>query len=139
MTIIIDSSYFFALKAKDDKNHLRSLEILRDLKKNNKTQKITLFLVLNETITLAVARYNAKFHYVDRFYDLFWGDERFFQLVELIPLEYNEIFNTLKKYCTPKRLLSFVDASILYLYQRLNADYILSFDSHFDQIAKRLF
>jgi predicted nucleic acid-binding protein len=139
MTIIIDSSYFFALKAKTDKNHLRSLEILKELKKKNKSQKISLYLVLSETITLAVSRYNANFHYVDRFYELFWGEERFFQLVQLIPLEYKEVFIILKKYCTPKRMLSFVDASILYLYQRLNADYILSFDSHFDHIAKRLF
>ena len=139
MTIIIDSSYFFALKAKNDKNHLRSLEILRELKKKSKSQKISLYLVLSETITLAVSRYNANFHYVDRFYELFWGEEKFFQLVQLIPFEYKEVFIILKKYCTPKRILSFVDASILYLYQRLNAVYILSFDSHFDNIAKRLF
>ncbi len=53
--------------------------------------------------------------------------------------EYQKIFDILRKYSAPKRLLSFVDASLIYLYQKVNATYILSFDSHFDQITSRLF
>lgn len=139
MTLVIDSNFFFALKAKNDKNHLRSLEILNDIKKNNKKLKITPYLVLNETITLAVSRYKANLHYLDKFYELFWGEDKFFQIIQLIPSEYEEVSHILKKYCTHKRLLSFVDASLIYLYEKKNADYILSFDSHFDHISKRLF
>ncbi len=139
MTIVIDSNFLFALKAKRDRNHVRSLEILNDLEKNNKKSKITSYLVLNETITLAVSRYKANSHYLDEFYKLFWGEDRFFQLIQLIPSEYKDVFSILKKYCTPKRLFSFVDASLIYLYEKKNADYILSFDSHFDHITNRLF
>jgi len=139
MTIVLDSNFLFALKAKRDKNHDRSLEILNEIKKNNEKLKITTYPVLNETITLAISRYKANLHYLDELYRLFWGEEKFFQLIPLIPSEYEEVFHTLKKYCTPKRLLSFVDASLIYLYEKHNADYILSFDSHFDHIAKRLF
>ncbi len=53
--------------------------------------------------------------------------------------EYKTVFNDLKKYTTPKRLLSFIDASLIYLYQKYNGDKILSFDSHFDSILKRLY
>ena len=42
-----------------------------------------------------------------------------------------------KKYITPKRLLSFTDATLIYLFQKLKADYIISFDSHFDNILDR--
>lgn len=139
MTIVLDSNFLFALKAKRDKNHLRSLEILKEIKKTNKKLKITPYLVLNETITLAISRYKANFHYLDKFYELFLGEDKFFQLIQLIPSEYEEVIHTLKKYCTPKRMLSFVDASLIYLYENKNADYILSFDSHFDHIANRLF
>lgn len=139
MTIVIDSNFLFALKAKRDRNHVRSLEILNDLEKNNKKSKITSYPVLNETITLAVSRYKANSNYLDEFYKLFWGEDRFFQLIQLIPSEYKDVFSILKKYCTPKRLLSFVDASLIYLYEKKNADYILSFDSHFDHITNRLF
>ena len=36
-------------------------------------------------------------------------------------------------------MLSYVDASLIFLYQKYKADYILTFDSHFDNILERLY
>lgn len=139
MTIVIDSNFFFALKAKNDKNHNRAQEILIELKEKGKDLLITNYLVINETLTLTVARFNGNTHYVEKMYELYWGEEIFAKKILMTPAEYLEIYNLLKKYCSPKLLLSYVDASILYLFQKYNCNYILSFDRHFDKIAVRLY
>lgn len=86
-----------------------------------------------------VARFNGNPFHLDKMHKLFWGDDNFFQIEYLMQDEYNTVFNDLKKYTTPKRLLSFVDASLIFLYQKYNAEKILSFDSHFDNILNRLY
>ncbi len=139
MTIVIDSNFFFALKAKNDKNHNRAQEILIELKEKGKDLLITNYLVINETLTLTVARFNGNTHYLEKMHELYWGEEIFVKKILMTLAEYLEICNLLKKYCSPKLLLSYVDASILYLFQKYNCNYILSFDGHFDKIAVRLY
>ena len=68
---------------------------------------------------------------------LFIGKDNFFNIVQFGAQEFAEIVEIYKKYITPKRLLSFTDASLIYLFQKLNADYIISFDSHFDNSLDR--
>jgi len=58
---------------------------------------------------------------------------------DILGNDYEKIYDVLTKYCTSKRLLSFVDASLIYMYNKHNAEYILSFDSHFDNITNRKF
>jgi predicted nucleic acid-binding protein len=137
--IILDTSFLFALKAKNDKNHNRALEILEELLEDYKDIKITTYSVLNETLTLVVFRYHGSIHYLQYYYDLFWGTENFFKIVKIEKKEYKKIYKTLEKYCTQERQLSFVDASLIYLYKKNKAKYIISFDSHFDNIIKRIY
>lgn len=139
MTIIIDSNFLFALKAKRDKNHSRAIEILNLLEEKYKKLKITSWLVVGETLTLAVSRFNGETRYIEVFYKLFWSEDTFFEIIQFNFDEYAEIYNILKKYSTPDRLLSFVDASLIFLYKKMKAEYILSFDSHFDTISNRMF
>lgn len=139
MTIIADSNFLFALKFSKDKNSERAIEILNELEENYKGLIITNYLVINEAMTLIVARTKANSHYLKKMIDLIWGPEKFFKIDLMTHEEYERINSTLTKYCTPKRLISYVDASILFLYEKYNAEYIISFDSHFDNIAKRLY
>jgi predicted nucleic acid-binding protein len=138
MTIIVDTNFLFALKAKKDKNRDRAIEIFRDFN-DNKQELITSYHIVSEVLTLAISRSFGDISFLEQIYNLVLGDEKIMILYQFTPSEYQKIFDILRKYCTPKRLLSFVDASLIYLYEKLNADYILSFDSHFDHIAKRLF
>ena len=138
MTIIVDTNFLFALKAKKDKNRDRAIEIFRDFN-DNKQELITSYHIVGEVLTLAISRSFGDISFLEQIYNLVLGDEKIIKLYQFTPGEYQKIFDLLRKYCTPKRLLSFVDASIIYLYEKLKADYILSFDSHFDHIAKRLF
>jgi len=136
MTILIDSNFLYALKAKNDKYSDRASEILLSL--NEKEIFLTNYLVLNETLTLAITRSKANKSFIDKIQELIWGQENFFRIIQLTPHDYKEVFEVLQKYSTPKKLLSFVDASLIFLNKKVNARAILSFDSHFDGIISRL-
>ncbi len=137
MTIILDSTFLYALKAKNDKYSERASEILLDLNENELL--LTNYLTLNETITLAVARSNSNTSFLKKIFEIIWGQERFFKIIQLTPHDFKEVFEVLRKYGTPKKLLSFVDASLIFLNKKVNAKAILSFDSHFDGIISRLY
>ena len=137
--IILDTNFIFALKAKNDKNYIRANEILENLFEKYSDIKITSYSVLTETFTLAVSRYYGNIRYLNNYYDLFWGSENFFKIINVENNEYKKIYQILEKYCTQKRQLSFVDASLIYLYKKHKAKHIISFDSHFDNILNRLY
>jgi len=137
MTIILDSSFLYALKAEKDKYSERALEILLDL--NEKELLLTNYLTLNETITLAAVRSNANTSFMEKIFEIIWGQENFFKIIQLTAHDYREVFEVLRKYTTPKKILSFVDASLIFLNKKVNASAILSFDSHFDGIISRLY
>ncbi|TXT63516.1 MAG: PIN domain protein (modular protein) [Promethearchaeota archaeon] len=137
--ILLDTSFLFAIKAEKDKNYQRANEILDILIAQYNELKIIPYSVLNETITLAVARFNANKHYLKTYYDLFWGSERFFEIIGFEIKEYSKISQVLIKYCSGKKKLSFTDASLIYIYEKYDAKAIVSFDSHFDNILTRLF
>ena len=139
MTVIIDSNYLFALKSKKDKNHERSLELMNELKENYNKPIITNYLVINELLTLVNSRFKGNTYYLDEYFKLIWDDDNFFKIVQLLPEHYKESYEVLKKYTNPKRLLSFVDASLIFLAKNVKAKALLSFDNHFDGIISRLY
>lgn len=139
MTIIVDSNYFFALKSKKDKNHQRSLNLLKDLKEKYKKPIITNYLVISELLTLVNSRFKGNIYSLDNYYKLIWGEDNFFKIIQFLPEQYKESYEILKKFTTPNRLLSFVDASLIYLGNIVNARAILSYDNHFDGIISRLY
>jgi predicted nucleic acid-binding protein len=136
--IILDTGFLFALKAEKDKNFKRANEILDDLFEKGRDLVLTSYLVLNETITLAVSRFNGNLKKIKLYYDLFWGVENFFKIVHFEGDEFRKIYLTLEKYLSPEKQLSYVDASLIYLFEKHKADYIVSFNRHFDYIINRL-
>lgn len=139
MSIILDSNFIFAISFKQDKNFKRAYEIFTKLKENDARPLLTNNLVVEETITLVVARFNGNPFHLDKIRELMWGNDNFFQIEYLTQDDYKDMFNILKKYTTLKRLLSCVDASLIFLYQKFNAEKIISFDGHFDGILDRLY
>ncbi|MBD3194416.1 MAG: PIN domain-containing protein [Candidatus Lokiarchaeota archaeon] len=137
--ILLDTGFLFALKSEKDKRHIRANQILDLLLEKYNEPKLIPYLILNETITLAISRYNGNMDYVKNYYSLFWGDECFFKIIKIEQEAYQQIYKILEKYCNKKRKLSFTDASLIYLYKELHAKYIVSFDGHFDNIVNRVF
>ena len=138
MIIILDTNFLFALKSKKDKYHERAYELFTEVNKN-KTKYFTNYFILNETFTLAINRSRGNLSFLEHYISLFFGKDNFFQLIQNNPQEFVDIIEICKKYIAPKSLLSFADASLIYLYQKINADYLISFDSHFDNILIRKF
>lgn len=138
MIIILDTNFLFALKSKKDKYHERAYELFAEVNKNQ-TKYFTNYFILNETFTLAINRSRGNLSFLEQYISLFFGKDNFFQLIQNTPQEFVDIIEICKKYIAPKSLLSFADASLIYLYQKINADYLISFDSHFDHILTRKF
>jgi len=136
--IILDTSFLFALKSKKDQYHKRAYEILNEFE-GEKTKYFTNYFIMNETLTLAISRSQGNISFFEKYIALFFENDNFFQVLQNAPQEFKKIIEICKKYITSKRLLSFSDASLIYLYQKLNANYIVSFDSHFDNILNRKF
>lgn len=138
MIIILDTSFLFALKSKKDQYHKRAYEILNEFE-GEKTKYFTNYFIMNETLTLAISRSHGNISFLEKYIALFFENDNFFQVLQNTPQEFKKIVEICKKYITSKRLLSFSDASLIYLYQKLNANCIVSFDSHFDNILNRKF
>ncbi len=136
MIIILDTSFLFALKSRKDKYYQRAYELFTE-KKN--TKYFTNYFILNETFTLAINRSRGNLSFLEHYISLFFGKDNFFQVIQNTPQDFVDIIEICKKYITPKSLLSFADASLIYLYQKINADYLISFDGHFDHILTRKF
>ncbi|MBY9012069.1 MAG: type II toxin-antitoxin system VapC family toxin [Candidatus Lokiarchaeota archaeon] len=138
MIIILDTNFLFALKSRKDQYHQRAYELLNEIQKEN-SKYFTNNFILNETFTLAIYRSRGNLSFLEQYINLFFGKDNFFQVIQSTQDEFVNIIEICKKYVTPKRLLSFADASLIYLYQKINADYLLSFDNHFDNILTRKF
>ena len=136
MIIILDTGFLFALNSKKDRHHTRAYEIFDEINKQ-KTKYFTNYAVMDETLTLATIHSHGNISFLNSFVALFIGKDNFFNIVQFGAQEFAEIAEIYKKYITPKKLLSFTDASLIYLFQKLKADYIISFDSHFDNILDR--
>ncbi|MBA7507495.1 hypothetical protein ES706_06214 [subsurface metagenome] len=138
MIIILDTSFLFALRSKKDQYNERAYEIFNEFEEEN-PKYFTNYSIMNETLTLAINRSHENISFLEKYIALFFGNDNFFQVIQNTPQEFPEIVEVCKKYGTSKRLLSFTDASLIYLYQKFNADYVVSFDSHFDNILNRKF
>ena len=136
MIIILDTGFLFALNSKKDQHHTRAYEIFDKINKQN-TKYFTNYAIMDETLTLATKRSHGNINFLNSYVALFLGKDNFFNIVQFGAQDFAEIVEIYKNYITPKRLLSFTDASLIYLFQKLKADYIISFDSHFDNILDR--
>ncbi len=137
MGILLDTGFIYALKDENDSFHLQAVDLFKSMNWDELSPVITNNLVVNEVFTLAVYRSLGNQNVLDSLRNLFWGTEKFFRILE-VPFEsYEEISRILSKYLSSKKLLSFVDASLIFSAKILKYNQIISFDSHFDGILSR--
>jgi len=136
MIVILDTNFLFALRSKKDKYHERAYEIL-DIFEKESSLYFTNYLTMNETLTLAIKRSHGNISFLEKYIELFIGADSFFQVMQITAQDIDKIVEICKNFINSKRLLSFTDASLIYLYQELKADWIASFDGHFDTILNR--
>jgi predicted nucleic acid-binding protein len=138
MTFILDTSFLFALRERKDKYHLRALNIFKSLEGLDKINLITNIFIVGETYTLMNSKTQNNKAAIRDLDNLFWGEDNFFIINFFTFEEYFQISHILNKFSTSKKILSFADASIIYLSNILKCDSVISFDNHFDGILKRI-
>jgi predicted nucleic acid-binding protein len=139
MATLLDTCFLYALKDQDDPKHEEAQEILKKLISPQYFPLVTSSAVVSETYTLMMFRSNGNISKLTILDNMFWGRERFFQIIYLDSRDFQEIATYIKKYSSPKKQLSFVDASLIYLGNKIKSTQIISFDSHFDGILTRIF
>lgn len=137
--IVLDSSFLYALLIKKDKNHERAQTILKNLKWEKLGPVVTIGLVVNETFTLMNMRTKGNIAAIEQLNDIFYGEKKFFSILYLNEEDFKSSVNIMKRYSKKERILSFIDAALIYLAKRLRYENIISFDSHFDGILTRIF
>ena len=138
MGILLDTCFLYALKDRHDPKYEQAQKILKNLPSSNVNRLITASTVVNETYTLMMYRSKSKNKAFTPLNNMFWGKTNFFEIIFFNKNDFQEIANTMEKYSSPKKLLSFVDASLIYLGTELNIQQIVSFDAHFDGILTRI-
>jgi len=138
MGVILDSGFLYSLKVKHDQRHSSALQIFKGTDWNSLGLIITTDLVVSEVYTLTNIRTKGNPQAIERVNQLMWGPENFFTIYWLNADDYKEIGKILTKYSNRNRILSFVDASLIYIAQKFEISNIISFDSHFDGILTRI-
>ena len=138
MGILIDTNFFYALHRKNDKNHNAAKRIFNSDIWKLKGPAITSSLVINETYTLAIYRTKLNKKLLKDLDLFFWSEDRFFGIEIFALKDYHNISIMLSQYGSTKKLLSFVDVSLMYIGKNRNYKTIISFDSHFDGLFERI-
>ena len=136
--ILLDSGFFFSIRVKNDSKHAIATKVLKETNWASLGAIVTNNLVISETYTLVNMRTKSNPEIIGSLHSLFWGDDKFFQVIYHDDPESQDIERILVKYSSPNRILSSVDASLIYLAGKFDDVSIISSDAHFDGIIHRI-
>lgn len=132
--IFIDTGGFVATRNEDDENYNTAKEMMKSILKNEYGAVYTSDYVFNETVTIAYIRTQDKKFSIDL--GNYILKSKIIRLIFATIEDFNTSWDLFLKYKDKK--LSFTDCNILSIMNRLNIEYIFSYDSHFDGFKKRL-
>ena len=135
MAVFIDTSIFVAVRNKRDRNHHRARELMKRALMAEFGVIHTSDYVIDEAVTTALAR--------TRNHEIAVNTGRYIldsERVEKLSISREDFKLAWGKFQTIKdRFLSFTDCTSLALMERHGIERIMSFDSHFDGLAERLY
>jgi hypothetical protein len=135
MAVFIDTSIFVAVRNKRDRNHQRARELMKRALTAEFGVIHTSDYVIDEAATTALAR--TRNHQIAVNTGRYILDSERIEKLAVSPEDFKlawSKFQTIKD-----RLLSFTDCTSLALMERRGIERIMSFDSHFDGLAGRLY
>jgi predicted nucleic acid-binding protein len=138
MKVLIDTSFIYGLFIKRSPNHENAQKKLERMFENGPSD---IFLTINYVVQESYAVFCNRIHnstYLNTLDDFFYGKNCFFEIlyVRADKTKDQEISKIMKENrdMKPKKVLSFVDASLIYMAKEISADAILSFDRHFEKV-----
>jgi predicted nucleic acid-binding protein len=134
MAVFVDTSVWIAARNLDDVNHLRAKEILTSMLKGELGEIYTSDYILDEVVTLMLKRTKRLELAIEMGeYILKSPRIRKLRITEEIFDDAWKKFKSLKG-----KLMSFTDCTSLVLMEKRGIEYIASFDSGFDGLARRI-
>jgi predicted nucleic acid-binding protein len=138
MKVLIDTSFFYGLYIKKSPNYENAQIILNKIYNEGQEH---IFITTNHVVQESYSVFSNRIHdsaYLKILDDLFYGENSFFEILYISAdkAKDQEIIKIMKKYLNqnPKKILSFVDASLIFIADAISADAIISFDKHFENI-----
>ena len=138
MSVLVDTSFLFALKNLDDENHSRAVELYRELFRGRHGVGYTTNLIFAEAVTVALARSNRHSAAVSMGELLLRADPSGprFSLHHLTPAQLNAAWDECRRH--RDKSLSMTDWTSIVVARDLEIAQILSFDAGFDGLYARL-
>ena len=127
MGVFLDSGFILALKNKDDKNFKSAQTWMKRFLKNEFGKIYTSTLVFNELVTLALVRIK-RAGFAKNLGEFLLNSPRI-SIIGLSNEDFTRSWENFQKYI--EKRLSFTDCSILVHCERLNCNFLATFDSHF--------
>ena len=125
--VFLDTGFILALKNKDDKNFTIAQTWMKRFLKNEFGKIFTSTFVFNELVTLALIRIK-RADFAKNLGNYLLYSPRI-TLIELMNEDFNKSWEYFQKYI--EKRLSFTDCSILVHCERVDCNFLATFDSHF--------
>ena len=125
--VFLDTGFILALKNKDDKNFTIAQTWMKRFLKNEFGKIFTSTFVFNELVTLALIRIK-RADFAKNLGNYLLNSPRI-TLIELMNEDFNKSWEYFQKYI--EKRLSFTDCSILVHCERVDCNFLATFDSHF--------
>lgn len=138
MSLLVDTSFFVALKSLRDAAHARAVELFEEVLRGEHGAAHTTDFVFAEAVTVAMARTHRHSAAVDLGEFVLRVDDGrpLFSVHHVTPDELREAWREFRRY--RERDLSMVDWTSVVVARDVEAAAILSFDEGFDGIYPRL-
>ncbi len=130
--ILLDTGFLHALRLKKDEHHALATGILEGFGWAAHAPILVPSTVVAEVYTLTNFRTNGNRQAISSLDVLFWGDDRFFTIVPVPQEDLSAITQVMSKLTEPGRILSFTDASLIFIARKYSVEDIVTFDSHFN-------
>ena len=127
MGVFLDTGFILALKNKDDKNFTIAQTWMKRFLKNEFGKIYTSIFVFNEIVTLALIRIK-RADFAKNLGNYLLNSPRI-TLIGLINEDFNKSWEYFQKFI--EKRLSFTDCSILVHCERVDCNFLATFDSHF--------
>ena len=137
--IFLDTGFYFAILFAKDENHNRAQELLLEITEKKYGAIFTSDFVLDESMTLVNSRTKGmRKVLLGKMTSLFIGPQPIANLIMIQKSMLNNIIKIQLKYTEPSRVISFTDASNIFLCQKFRIENIISFDDHYNGILSNI-
>ncbi len=141
MAIFLDTGVYLGLTHLKDEYHEQSINLLKILKTGKYGQVFTSTFIMAESATIVALRTKKNLQAIQTIRELFVGIRQIAIILRANEDIEREIWHLFKEMnaIKSKKVVSFVDCSIIVICRYYSIEHVLSYDPHFDGFLSRIF